>query len=222
MLRAIVRSVVVLAVAGLLAGSYIAYPFYTAWSLREAIKSRDVPAIERAIVWDSVRSSLRASLANHAQLLPEATAAGAALRPTMWQRVKSALGSTMLDRFMENYVTPEGLPKLFEYNQTWKRTVGAPTIEDDAKRPWRERVSAFIARVKRAEFQSLTKLELEMEDRSNADRRYLSVFELIGYEWKLTRLEILSDTSMQMERPRLRDLASAALIAGGNAVRRTN
>lgn len=183
---------IVAAIAVLLLGCtlYIASPFWAAWTLREAIKAGDTATIDRKVVWEGVRTSLRASISGSAQLLPEATEAGERVRPTVWQRVKAAFGQSMLDRFIESYVTPEGLPKLFRYRKTWNGTVKGETDDED-KGDFFERAKAFYSRMSRAEFKSFTRIEIEMTDKFTPDRRYLSVMELHGIEWKLAELRII-------------------------------
>jgi hypothetical protein len=169
---------------------YALSPFRAAWVLREAIKTADTATIERKVEWDSVRKSFRASIAGNANLLPEATHLGETVRPTIWQRVKSAFGSTMLDRFVESYITPEGLPQLMRYRRMWNGTVKGSTDEED-KLEFTERVKLFYRRILRAEFQSPTRIEIEMADRHQPGRRYISTMELYGFEWKLTTLRVV-------------------------------
>ena len=57
---------------------------------------------------------------------------------------------------------------------------------------WHERLQRFYARIKRAEFQSLTRVEIEMADRNVPERRYISVLELMGTDWKLVSLRVFS------------------------------
>lgn len=184
------RILAVVAVLLLIGAGYVASPFVAAWSLREAIKTGDTATLQRKVVWESVRSSLRASIASNAQLLPEANEAGERIRPTMWQRVKAAFGQSMLDRFIESYVTPEGLPKLFRHRNTWNGTVKGETDDED-KLDLLERMKVFYSRLRRAEFKSPTRIEIEMVDRFAPDRRYVSTMELQGFEWKLAELRIL-------------------------------
>jgi hypothetical protein len=180
-----------LVVACTLGAAYVASPFVAMWNLREAIKAGDTVAIENRVVWPTVRESLKSSLTGHANLLPLANAAGSDVTPTLWQRLKGAFGATMLDRFIETYVTPEGLPKLFDYRRAWNENIMGE--EPEARTASRfERIRSLWARVKRAEFQSFTRIEVEMQDRKVADRRYVSVMELDGLTWKLTRLRIIS------------------------------
>lgn len=177
-------------VAMALCAAYIAYPFWSAWSLREAIKNRETATIERAIEWDSVRATLRESLARQAQLIPEVNAAGEAIKPTLWQRVKSTFGQSMLDRFIESYVTPEGLPQLFAYRKTYREKIkGEP---DEKTLAVTERMRRFWSRVHRAEFQSLTRVEIEMADKDSPGRRVVSTFALSWLEWKLVALKVIA------------------------------
>lgn len=183
----IIAIVVVLLMAG---AGYAASPFVAAWNLREAIKAGDTKTIERKVIWSSVRTSLRASIAGDSQLLPEATEAGERVRPNMWQRVKSAFGQSMLDRFVESYVTPEGLPKLFRYRKTWNGTIKREKDDED-EGAFHERAKVFYSRMARAEFKSLTRIEIEMTDKNLPDRRYVTVMELHGTEWKLAELRVI-------------------------------
>ncbi len=186
------RRLFCLAALLLIVGGYIASPFISMWTLREAIRRADTATIEARIEWPSVRESLKASLSKHANLQPLVTAANSDVTPSMWQRVKGVFGATMLDRFIETYVTPEGLPKLFDYRQIWRREQAAGDARESANATPLDRFQRFWHRIKRAEFQSLTRVEIEMEDRNIADRRYISVMQLRGLGWRLTELRVVS------------------------------
>jgi Protein of unknown function (DUF2939) len=178
-------------VAFVLATAYIASPFVAAWNLREAVKAGNVEAVQGRVQWDTVRASLKTSLAKHPELFAEATTAGENVKPTIWQRIKATFGVTMIDRFIESYVTPEGLPKLFQYRQVWRENISgdAATL---AEMPRLERMKQFYDRIKRAEFQSLSKVEIQMQDRKKPERHYVSTMEMIDYGWKLTALRVIT------------------------------
>lgn len=181
----------------ILAAGFIASPFVSMWNLRDAIMRNDTAAIDTRVEWASVRSSLRASLADQANLLPLATAAGESVPPSLWQRVKGAFGATMLDRFIETYVTAEGLPKLFDYRTMWREAAGNEISEPEAAGRI-DRIKQFWSRIKRAEFRSVTRIELEIADRKVTSRHYVSMMELDGFGWKLTSLRI---TTADQSRP---------------------
>lgn len=175
----------------LMAGTlYVASPFWSAWSIREAIKSGDVAVLRDKIDWDSVRPALRASIARHAKLLPAAVDAGRAIRPTIWQRIKTLFGETMLDRFMSQYITAEGLPKLYQLKTGYRTRVRG--LEDESLLPFRDRVARFLRRVKRAEFMSLSEVEIEVADRDEPQRHIVGTMTLSGLQWKLTKLRVKS------------------------------
>ncbi|NJM55698.1 MAG: DUF2939 domain-containing protein, partial [Verrucomicrobiae bacterium] len=48
------------------AGAYVAGPFYTAWTIREAVVDNDSAYLERKIAWTSVRATLKESLSTYA------------------------------------------------------------------------------------------------------------------------------------------------------------
>jgi len=181
---------------------YIAAPFWTAWSIREAVKTGDVATLEDKVVWASVRQSLRQSIAHHAQLMPAAVDAGRQLRPTVWQRVKAMFGESMLDRFMDRYITAAGLPKLYQLKHGYRsRVQGLP---DERLLPIEQRAVRLLRRVKRAEFKSMSHVEVEIEDRDQPDRHIVATMELFGFTWKLTSVIIkpapVNDNELALEK----------------------
>lgn len=187
-MRLILAAMALALIAGLV---HIAAPFYTAWSLREAIRTADTATLERKIEWDSVRASLKDSLVRHANLVPEIADENNPNKPGLWQRVKIAFGQSMIDSFVERSVTPTGLPKMFEARKTFNAKVrGEADPEVTLTRI--ERFKQFWSRLQRAEFQSFTRLEIEMKDRRAPERHYVSLLELKGLEWKLTELRVVA------------------------------
>ena len=167
---------------------YIVSPFWTAWSIREAVKSGDVATLQSKVDWHTVRPALRASIAQHAKLLPAAVDVGRAIRPTLWQRIKFLFGETMLDRFMARYITPQGLPQLYQLKHGYRTRVRG--LEDEDLLPLRERVRRFLRRIRRAEFVNLTHVEIEVADRDDPARHVVGTMSLIGFEWKLTGIRV--------------------------------
>jgi len=192
----------------LMGGSlYVASPFYAAWSIRQAMKTNDVALLKQKVDWTGVRASLRQSIAHHAQLLPAAIAEGRRIRPTMWQRIKAVFGASMLDRFLDRYITPAGLPKLYRLKTGYRTKVtGLPR---DETLPIRQRVDGLLNRLHRAEFKSFDRVELEIADRDQPDRHIVAEMTLTGFEWKLSRLTVksvpLNDNTMDDEARQMAD-----------------
>ncbi len=172
------------------AALYVAAPFWAAWTIREAVKTGDVETLRNKVVWHSVRDSLRRSIVRHAQLLPALIEEGRRIRPTLWQRVKSMFGASMLDRFMDRYIAADGLPQLYRLRNAYQtRIQGLP---DERLLPTQDRIVALLRRVKRAEFLSMAEVEIEIEDRYNPERRVIGTMKIVGLDWKLTDLVVIS------------------------------
>lgn len=172
---------------------YIAVPFWTAWSIREAIKSGDSAYLARKVDFASVRETLRPSLAQVALDIPDPASGEAAPAPGLWKRIKSYWGRSAIDRLVDSYVTPEGLPKMFQWRQTYRQATGSASASSQAL-PFRERFVKFWSRLKRAEFKSLTEFEIELRDQFDASRSHVGLLTLgglsSGLDWKLTELRV--------------------------------
>jgi hypothetical protein len=185
-----------------IAAGYILLPFWTAFSIREAVRRGDVAYLERTVEWDSVRETLRQSLHATALVLPDPAALEANLTVDdrgLWQRlkdgVKSLAGKPVIDSLVDRYVTPAGLPQLYAYRQTYRERVKGETDEALAL-PLGTRIARAWARVKRAEFHSPTRFEIEMQDKFTPTRSYVGMLELKGDGWKLTELRVRSSATV--------------------------
>lgn len=188
MLRLLRRLVTASLIAGLLAGAYIAVPFWTAWTIREAIKSNDSAYLERKIEWTSVRATLKDSLSRFAF-----TASGeltdAPAKPSLWQRIKTYVGQGAVDRFVDTTITPTGMNGLFAMRKAYQAGLTNAGIEAEKPPMW-ERMRRVWSRVTRAEFAALHRFEMDMIDKAAPERTINCVLELRGFEWKMTELRV--------------------------------
>lgn len=166
---------------------YVGSPFVTAWGIREAVRNGNSEYLTTAIAWPRVRETLKPSIAQIALNLPDAEKNPTAGQ-SFWTRAKAYWGQGVVDSLVETYVTPEGLPKLFSLRQAYRSYVA--TDDDPNKLPLFKRISKAWARVRRAEFTSLTSFEIDMEDKHDASRVYLGRLELFSSGWKLTELRV--------------------------------
>lgn len=173
---------IVLAVAG-----YIAAPFITAWSIREAVRNGDAAYLEHRIDWQNVRATLAPTIGRIALNLPDPDA-GPLTKPGLWQRFKVYWGQGAVNRAIDSYITPEGLPKLFAARKAYRTYVSGDP--DDSKIAIMERIQRAWARVKRAEFTSMTEFEIDMVDKHDPDRLYLGKLAIDGFGWKLKELRV--------------------------------
>ncbi len=183
------RLTVMTGLFALIAAAYIAVPFWTAWTIREAIKANDSAYLTEKIVWPSVRTTLKESLQTYSLTGtgPPIDAEPSAAKPSLWQRIKSYVGKGAVDRFVETTVTPTGMGALLNMRKAYETNlVGAP-----AERPpiW-ERMRRVWSKVTRAEFMSLDRFEMDMIDKNEPSRTISAVLERKGFEWLMTELRL--------------------------------
>ena len=177
--------------------AYMAWPFVTALQIRDAMIRGDAITLNRKIEWDSLRASIKTSIT------PDAAARLAANPdappPSLWQRVKVAVGASVTNTVIERYVTPERLPVLVGYRRMWRGTVQPAIGVEEPPTALAgtlfggtgiDRFVSFWKRLKSAIFYSPTYLEIEVADKYTPARTYKATLEIVGWEWKLTRLAI--------------------------------
>jgi hypothetical protein len=178
--------------------AYGAWPFVTALQIRDAMIRGDSITLSRKIEWESLRASIKASITP--DMAARLAADPEAPPPTLWQRVKVAVGASLTNTVVDRYVTPERLPALIGYRRMWRGTV-QPAIAGGEEPPTVladtmfggtsiDRFVSFWKRLKSAVFHSPTYLEIEVVDKYTPARSYRATLELIGWEWKLTRLAV--------------------------------
>lgn len=185
------KKLLFLAAAALaLAVGYVAYPFLTVWTIREAVRTGNSAYIEAKLEWPTVRATLRQSMLEYAVApTPVAAPGSAPAKVGFWQRIKNGISRRAVDNMVESYVTPEGLPQLFGVRQFYREKISGEQAALDAM-PWHQRAANFWSRIKRAEFYSPTVFEIEMADRNDPTRHYIGLLRLRGLEWKLTELRL--------------------------------
>jgi hypothetical protein len=167
---------------------YIASPFVSAWFIREAVRNGNSDYLARAIALN---------LPDPEEQQKES--------PGLWQRLKTTVGQGAVDRLVDTYVTPEGLPKLFTLRKTYRDYTSGDA--DEAKTtPLLERIEHTWARVKRAEFTGLTTFEIDMADKQDLARMYLGKLKLTPLGWKLAELRIKFPTAAKNTKQNFADV----------------
>lgn len=183
------RVLLFLTIAVLAAATYVAMPFVSAWNIREAIRHGDTTYLAGKIEWPTFKESLKPSLSRLALDMPLEPDTAPAQKPSLWQRFKQRWGRGLVDRAVDGYITPEGLGRLFSLRKTYRQTVST-TSDTEEGQSRVERFKAFWARVKRAEFATPTRFELDVVDKNDPTRMFAGVLELRRLDWKLTELRI--------------------------------
>jgi Protein of unknown function (DUF2939) len=181
---------------------YAVSPFATAWTLKEAIKSGNVPVIDALVEWDGVRESLRKSMTALAQdrpmefqAPPDEAVASAADGRGWWQRVKGYFGAAAVERLISRYANAQGLPTLFTYGQTYKRYMTESVEPPKTMANLPQRLREFWSRLRHVEFVTPTAFVIEMADKSDPSRRFTGLFQWRDMRWKLTQLYVHTDAN---------------------------
>lgn len=197
------RKCYIIATLGILAiaiGYFVTSPLLAAYQLRLAIKMGDTRTVAAMVNWPAMRASVRSSVTQNAKLLSIAELKARQASWSWWQRIRSAFGHSLLDRFVERYITPQGLIELYRTKTKWHERYPRPrpevpsTITSQAgliPPKWRN----AWQRVKSAVFISPFLFEIEVVDRHKPNRFIKGQFELVdlgwlGLNWQLTALSV--------------------------------
>ena len=177
-----------LSVAG---ATYLASPFWAAWSVREAIRQGDTATLAGKVEWDSVRASLKASLkSEQANVELQRAEANGRQKPTLWQRITIGGGAGMVDRFFDGAVTPEGLGQMYAARTRAPGATADPSDDPSLSLP--SRLMAFLERVESVDYPGFGLFEVTVRDRQHPERRYTGRMVLDGFEWRLLSLTVWS------------------------------
>ncbi len=102
---------------------YLGSPMLAAWEIRQAIRTGDKATLEHRVDWTSVRATLNRSLEPAQQVIAEISEAGGAPKPGLWSRIVRATVPLLSGTAVDYYVTPEGVPQLYAWRETWRQKV---------------------------------------------------------------------------------------------------
>ncbi|MCH9808924.1 MAG: DUF2939 domain-containing protein [Alphaproteobacteria bacterium] len=181
------RSLVLFGV--LACAAYIVWPFHTAWSVREAVKSGNSSYLAKHFEWGPVKKTLKDSMTEMVLGPIEASLEGKPRRKGLWASFKSYYGRTAVNSIVERYANPSGLPTLFSYGRTVRTNVlGRKDPDEGLSLP--ARIASAWNRLDRAAFVSLTRFEIDMRDKYEPTRVYAGVMELKDWRWKVVELRV--------------------------------
>jgi Protein of unknown function (DUF2939) len=210
------------AAVAVLAGSYVAYPYYAVNRLSAAVQSDDQAQLATLVDWSSVRHGLKADLI---ALMSGAVAQPASYNPgkALGQAVIEMLGPKVVDNIVDSYATPAGLSGLIRNGgeidvkaavaKTAASMVGGMALGSagDASAASRKQAEAGAdeaaadaaasvpapvppVMVKSAHFVGLNKMEVEFEDRDNPEKPSVKgILTFEGFGWKLSRIVLPVD-----------------------------
>jgi hypothetical protein len=170
--------------AGLLA-LYVAGPLWAGWHLRQAMRNRDVAALEARVDFPELRRVLKPRIG--AAVRADAESSG-----VVGGWIKRAVGATVAETAVEALVTPANLSRLLasrafvlaRFPEAMKPQMPADDPEDaDDPAPPRRLRWAF--------FESPTRFRVETAHPRLQDGRIVSILALQGVSWRLVDVDIV-------------------------------
>jgi hypothetical protein len=180
---------------------YLASPLIAAHSIRDAVARGHSDYLRDRIDWPQIQQTLKSSMTTYALGSADASSGSAVntaeveppSKPSFWQRLKQGYGRRVVHGMVDSYVTPESLPKLFAYRESYHETVGSVPVEPEAT-TWSGKIAREWRRLKRAEFLSPTRFAVEVQDRFTPGKSIAGELELrasgAGIGWHLVSLEV--------------------------------
>lgn len=182
--------------------AYLAWPLWTGWRLREAVKSRDLVALEELVDWSTLRSNIKPRVSE--RLTEEASKRGAIA--TAARRV---LGEVVTDKAVDVLVTPAWLGRVLRGREfiTARKDRSRPSdptvppaqtpdvkapvpAPPDATDPEDPADPLPTRRLRWAFFENPTRFRVEAVHPRIPDSRIVATLGLVGAGWKLIDVDI--------------------------------
>jgi hypothetical protein len=160
--------------------TYSAWPVWSAWQLRAAVKARDLAGIESRVDWPTLRSNLKQTIA--ANLKDESRSSDAGV---VRKALKRTLGPFVADRMVDVAATPRTLAFVLAGRlASGARRDSPASAEGDAEA---DAVGDPLSprRLRWAFFETPTRFRIEIADRTEPAKRVVSVLALQSVSWKL-------------------------------------
>jgi hypothetical protein len=165
---------------------FAAWPVWSAWQLRAAVKARDLAAIERKVDWPQLRTNLKRTIAANLQDESRSPDAG-----FLTKAVKRTLGPFVANRLIDAAVSPRTLAHVLAGRLDAVEIARDATVGNaGGESPGDAEATAASdplspRRLRWAFFESPTRFRIEVADRTEPGKRVVSIFALQGASWKL-------------------------------------
>ena len=177
---------------------YLAWPLASAYQLRQAVKSRDVSALEGRVDWPTLRANMKPRVA-------QAMRENADTSTGLGGILKRALGDRIADKGVEWLVTPQNLSRVLAGREFYARRIQrSPTAQptpgttkpgdpndpgdddlEDAEDPMPPK------RLRWAFFESPTRFRIEATHPRVPNARIVSILGQQGWGWKLIDIQLV-------------------------------
>ena len=166
---------------------YTLSPFATAVVLSAAIKNSNIAVMDALVDWQGVRESLRASIMQRLDEKAQVRPDDAGFLEKVKYKLTDTIGPYMVDYMLDERVSPAGFTLYMGPHSPQAEKVRAQGIDPDALP-----AANTFTRIRRANFVDLTHFQIELVDRWDSEKVYLTELELRGLFWQLTRVDMLA------------------------------
>ncbi len=175
---------------------YLAWPLYATWQLRQAVKTRDIQALETRVDWPVLRANLKPKVLQAVRDNAEATTGFTGV-------LKRAVGEKIADKGIDWIVTPNNLSRILAGREFYAKRIqktqpGAPPPQpspgannpaggdlEDPEDPLPPR------RIRWAFFESPTRFRIEASHPRIANARMVTILAQQGWGWKLIDVSLI-------------------------------
>ena len=175
--------------------AFLAWPLWTGWQLRQAVKARDLAALETLVDWTTLRTNLKPRITNAVRENAEASTGVTGV-------LKRAVGAAVVERSVDYVVTPKNLARVLAGREfVLARTKEAPPPptpqQNDPATPSVEDIDdpqdpVPPRRLRWAFFETPTRFRIEAEHPRIPNSRIVSILALQGMSWRLVDVDIIS------------------------------
>jgi Protein of unknown function (DUF2939) len=191
----VIKRIVALSIALILL--FLAWPLWSGWQLRQAMRARDVATLEARVDWPTLRTNLKPRIATAIE--QDADQSG-----KIGGMLKRALGGIVADKGVDYLVTPKTLARVLAGREfitaRSKRDPAAPPQSDKQPAP---KVDPSLAdpedpddpipprRLRWAFFDSPTRFRIEATHPRIPNGRIVAILGQQGFSWKLVDVQLL-------------------------------
>ncbi len=185
----------VLSIVLAVAVAYVAWPLWSGWQLRQAIKSRDLAALETQVDWTTLRANLKPRLATAVRENADTSTGVSGV-------LKRAIGAAAVERGVDYIVTPKNLGRVLAGREfVLARMKEAPQPVPPEKNDPAKQNEADAddpqdpvppRRLRWAFFETPTRFRIEAEHPRVPNGRIVSILALQGLSWRLVDVDLVS------------------------------
>src|SRR5262245_57391839 len=169
------------------AALWFASPYFALYNFVMALKEGDQLALQKQVSWPDVRQGFKEDLG---AMLAEKVATDPELKDNPFSVIGSVLGSAIVDRLIDVYVTPRGLAALIQAGKLSPK--GVPSARSpETDRPVTRPV------VRWAFFNGLASFLLVLENESGASAPLKVVMNFQDFSWKVVRVYLPLEQTLQ-------------------------